>query len=96
LADAWGERWRAYLVEQLDARWGAGWQTNPDDHKRSWLTDLLPTLLGPADDGVDLNRLAEEAVRANIKNVPGADLLSEAQLAAAIAQVRANLEAHRG
>jgi hypothetical protein len=49
LAAAWGGDWHAHLDTALTARWGADWQAQPADHKQSWLTDLLPDLLGTSD-----------------------------------------------
>jgi hypothetical protein len=44
LADLYGEDWAQPLTWELDARWGSGWQGHPDEHKRAWLTDLVPAL----------------------------------------------------
>ena len=41
LAGVWGPEWAAYLVADLDQRWGDGWQAHPAEHKTSWLDDLL-------------------------------------------------------
>jgi len=48
LEAAWGD-WRLYLGDQLAARWGADWESHPDEHKHAWFTDLLPELLNPTE-----------------------------------------------
>lgn len=48
LAAAWGSDWQHYLGEQLDYRWGQGWEANPAEHKQPWLDVLLEELLAPA------------------------------------------------
>lgn len=48
LTSAWGPDWERYLADQLDYRWGAGWEANPPDHKAEWLDDVLADLLPDA------------------------------------------------
>lgn len=68
LAAAYPGDWRAPLTEQLDSRWGPGWDDNPDSHKQAWLDDLLPTLAMPGADLADPSTLMDddEAVRTEV------------------------------
>ncbi|GAA4416889.1 hypothetical protein GCM10023148_14420 [Actinokineospora soli] len=50
LSSAWGQDWQTPLGQQLDYRWGEGWEQHPDDHKAAWLPDLVDELLAPADE----------------------------------------------
>ena len=50
LAAAWGPEWATYLAEQVDHRWGEGWEANPAEHKQYWLSDLVEELLNPQAD----------------------------------------------
>ena len=46
LSSAWGPDWQTPLGEQLDYRWGEGWEQHSNDDKAAWLHDLLAELLG--------------------------------------------------
>lgn len=102
LASAWGQDWQQHLGDQLDHRWGGNWAANPDDHKAAWLPDVVDELLTPAEDipaqptspaaettaGGDFTAEdVKSAVDAAIAEVPGAESLSEEELA----QVRAEV-----
>ncbi|HEX5119946.1 MAG TPA: hypothetical protein VFW65_32570 [Pseudonocardiaceae bacterium] len=43
--DLYGADWAGPAAGTLTEKWGAGWQQHPAEHKRAWLTDLLPTLV---------------------------------------------------
>jgi hypothetical protein len=72
LAAVYGQDWAGALTQELDTRWGSGWQHHPAEHKQTWLADLLPALTesvldgepddeaAPAVDIVDLDDLADE------------------------------------
>jgi hypothetical protein len=94
LSAAWGAQWGTYLSEQLDHRWGSGWQANPAEDKQAWLADLMPEFVPDraAATEIDLDKLAADLVRESIAEVEGAESLSEADLVVAIAAVRKNLE----
>lgn len=51
LAGVYGQDWAGALTQELDTRWGSGWQHHPAEHKQAWLTDLLPALTGSVPDG---------------------------------------------
>lgn len=107
LTSAWGADWRQYLGEQLDHRWGEGWEANPDDHKAAWLPELVDVLLAPAEDipaqadapDHATDATPEEYTADEIKAVvdevvaemPGVENLSEEELAAIRAEVAEEL-----
>jgi hypothetical protein len=106
LAQGWGNDWQTALGSQLDARWGAGWQKNPAEHKTAWLNDLLPELLRAAEPATsqpaaeaesaelspeELAEIVNAAVAENIQTVPGAEELTEAEIAEIAASVRAEM-----
>ncbi|OLF12532.1 hypothetical protein [Actinophytocola xanthii] len=107
LAQAWGSDWRHYLGQQLDPRWGSGWDAHPDDHKLAWLTDLVGELLSPAepdsgtvpDSGgtpaeeaeLDVDALVERLVAEAASEVEGAEALSAEDLSEIAATVRQNI-----
>jgi hypothetical protein len=84
----WGSDWRTSLSQDLDLRWGAGWQAHPDEHKTAWLHELIeapaaaeePEPAGPSREAL----LAEFADA--MHGVPGFNQLSEEQVAAMIAK----------
>jgi hypothetical protein len=43
--DLYGVDWVGPAAGTLAEKWGADWQQHPAEHKRAWLTDLLPTLV---------------------------------------------------
>ena len=101
LAAAWGPEWTTYLAEQVDYRWGGGWEANPAEHKQYWLSDLIEELLTPpeetahgnADDyeEVDVDQLVEALVADAIVKIDGAEELSEEDMAEVRAAIRANV-----
>lgn len=99
LTTAWGAQWRFYLGEQLDYRWGHGWETHPAEHKWQWLDDLLVELLAPVpdathgagDDEADFEAVVAELVEQAVARMPGAELLSQEELIQVTAQVRQKL-----
>jgi hypothetical protein len=101
LATAWGADWQHYLGEQLDYRWGQGWESNPAEHKQPWLDALLDELLAPAaeqtgpaedEDDVDLDELVERMVAEAVAEIPGAEQLDGAELEEVAGIVRRNLQ----
>jgi hypothetical protein len=94
LTGRWGEDWPEHLTTDLDARWEAGWQANPAEHKAAWLSEVIAsgafTAEAPADaEGGAAGGEADDAYLAElaetIRQVPGYDQLSQEELAEAIA-----------
>lgn len=98
LQQAWGEHWRDYLGPQLDHRWGAGWEAHPVEHRQHWLNGLLDELLAPAQaepaHGHDnLDARARQMVADTLAELADEiEPMSAADIAAAVAGVRRNLE----
>lgn len=106
LSSAWGPDWQTPLGEQLDYRWGDGWEQHPADHKAAWLPDVVDELLAPADDipaqpgaptpepdgaaGFSADQI-KSAVDDVLAEVPGAEDLSEEELRQIRAAVAAAL-----
>jgi hypothetical protein len=86
LAAAWGPEWATYLGEQLDYRWGAGWEANPADHKQHWMEDLINELLAQPADTATEDAAAGEAAAEGYEEVD-ADQLVEMLVADAMAQI---------
>ncbi|HEX5115606.1 MAG TPA: hypothetical protein VFW65_10460 [Pseudonocardiaceae bacterium] len=101
LGAGWGDQWREYLGQQLDYRWGAGWEaTYATEGRQGYLDALIEEWL-PSQPGAparasidqlspeDTTRLIDAAIADAVKNIPGADELTEAELAEVAAAVRA-------
>lgn len=101
LRSGWGDQWREYLGQQLDYRWGADWEaTYATEGSQGYLDALieewLPSQPGaPAQASIDqlspedTTRLIDAAIADAVKNIPGADELTEEELAEVAAAVRA-------
>jgi len=90
LAGLWGDGWADYLRQQLDYRWGAGWQAHPAEHKTAWFQDVLAELTQPPESAP---AAIDSALAEAVATVPGAAELSEQQLAEVMAEVQARLQA---
>jgi hypothetical protein len=102
LTTGWGDQWREYLGQQLDYRWGAGWEaTYATEGSQGYLDALIEEWL-PGQSGApaqqasidqlspeDATRLIDEAIADAVKNIPGADELTAEELAEVAAAVRA-------
>lgn len=53
--------WAAWLPEELDARW-PGWRATPGDELTKQLDSLIPFLLMPAEDAVELDQVVDRFV----------------------------------
>jgi hypothetical protein len=73
LEQAWGTPWRDYLGEWLGQRWGPGWEQHPPEHKRAWLEDLLPELLGQASTALDESTASGLDASPGVDAAPGVD-----------------------
>jgi hypothetical protein len=113
LTEGWGDGWRGYLGEQLDYRWGAGWEaTYGTEGSQGYLDQLIdewlpqepvaqpepqqPIAQQPEPQEAqlspeELDQLIAEAIQDNIKTVPGADELTDEELAEVAAELRAEL-----
>jgi hypothetical protein len=102
LTTGWGDQWREYLGQQLDYRWSAGWEaTYATEGSQGYLDALIEEWLpshpdAPAQQASidqlspeDATRLIDEAIADAVKNIPGADELTEEELAEVAAAVRA-------
>ena len=82
LRAAWGDDWATPLTADLAARWGAGWESHPAEHRAAWLADLVAQGELPAK-ATEAPGIVEELAAA----VPGVEQLSEAEIAAIVAEV---------
>jgi hypothetical protein len=82
LRAAWGDDWATPLAADLAARWGAGWESHPAEHRAAWLADLVAHGELPAK-ATESPGIVEELAAA----VPGVEQLSEAEIAAIVAEV---------
>jgi hypothetical protein len=77
LRDRWGPNWQGPLADDLAARWGTGWATNPDEHKVAWLADLIATgAFAGGDQEVDNQQAMLAEFAEVVRNVPGIETLS--------------------
>jgi hypothetical protein len=93
LAAAWGDQWPAALAADLDQRWGADWRTHPVEHKVAGLDDLVAAgtyaAAEPAAEAAAIPDAASEAMAdllASMRAVPGAESLSDEELARIVAE----------
>ena len=97
LAALWGDQWADYLREQLDYRWGEGWQAHPGDHKAAWFDDVFAELTQPqpeAEAAAEAQPVEiTSALTGAMATVPGATELSQEQLAEVMAEVQARIQA---
>lgn len=86
MSEAWGTEWETYLGQQLDYRWGEGWQSNPTEHKQAWLETLMPELFPEpvAEQAVEQESLAQAEAQVEPENEPDVPLTEGA--AAAVEQ----------
>lgn len=111
LAGAWGDQWQGYLGQQLDYRWGAGWEatyarTDSQGHLDQLIAEWVPQQPGARQPvrqqateqepeveltPTELAEIVDEAVEEGIRTVPGADELSEPEIAEIAAEVRAEM-----
>lgn len=94
----WGQDWPALLAQDLDARWGGGWQANPGEHKAAWLADLIAAgaFAGGQESGgqesgaADGQEAAQQAVlddfATRVSQIPGIEQLSQEEIAQIIAE----------
>ena len=97
LQQRWGQDWPALLSQDLDTRWGSGWQANPDEHKAAWLADLIATgaFAGAQEAGAqesaaaDGQDAAQQAVlddfATRVSQIPGIEQLSQEEITQIIA-----------
>ena len=86
LAAAWGPDWTTYLTEQVDYRWGEGWEANPAEHKQYWLSDLVEELLNPPSDAEPAPEEVAEPATDDYEEVD-VDQLVEALVADAVTRI---------
>jgi hypothetical protein len=106
LAAAWGDQWQGYLGQQLDYRWGAGWEaTYARTDSQGYLDQLIAEWLPqPVQREVaaqpvvpaDLERSIDQAIAEAVATIPGAADLTEQELAEVRATVRAELSGGQG
>jgi hypothetical protein len=86
LTTLWGTDWPETLTTDLETRWGTDWESHPDEHKTAWLTDLIAAgaFAGPAADP-ESPQAAMAELWTVARDVPGAETLSDEELAEIIA-----------
>lgn len=101
LSDGWGGDWQQYLGQQLDYRWGAGWEaTYATEGSQGYLDALiaewLPERPAPAPTAAltatlsadEMNRLIDEAIQKAVRDIPGAGQITAEDLAGIAERLR--------
>ncbi|HEX3651173.1 MAG TPA: hypothetical protein VHV49_22330 [Pseudonocardiaceae bacterium] len=101
LSDGWGDQWQEYLGQQLDYRWGAGWEaTYATEGSQGYLDALIDEWLPTRPEAsapqaqpspAEAERLIDEAIQNAVQSIPGADQLTAEELAEVAAEVRAEM-----
>lgn len=95
---AWGQAWQEPLSVRLTRLWGSGWEAHPAEHKAAWLADLVAAGTLVAETPVAAEPAPQQAVSAAetaaidefldaVRKLPGAEHMSESELAALAADV---------